>query len=401
MTQRQGLESGHPFPNCYAPELLVLSRGRGVWLEDRAGKRYLDFAGGIAVNALGYGRRDLARIACAQMKRLPHVSNLFASEPALELARRMAASGGFQAVQFLNSGSEANETALKYARLYAGRKKGAGCARLLCFSGGFHGRTMGALSVTPTPKYQEPFQPLIPEVEVGIYNDTEDLKRRLGPRFAGVIVEVIQGEGGLETMSPEFASALNRLCRDYDVILIADEVQTGLSRTGTFYASQAVGLKPDIITLAKPLAGGLPLAAALLPEKVNSLIHVGEHGTTFGGGPVTTAVGLRVWKILSQRAFIERVRARGEFLRRLLEELKARHPGLGEARGRGLLQGIAVPAAGAAGERMPELLAALREEGLLALRSGLNILRLAPPLVISEAEIRRGMEILSRVLARF
>ena len=401
---RRAVVTDHPFPKQYAPELLVVRRGKGVWLEDTAGRRYLDFAGGIAVNALGYGRADLARTAFRQMRRLSHISNLFATEPALALARAMIAKGPFPfaAVFFANSGSEANEAALKYARLHALRTKGEGCHRLVCFSSAFHGRTMGALSCTPHPKYQDPFLPLIPGVTVLPYNDEAALDAAITDDVAGVIVEVIQGEGGLAAMTPAFARALSACCRRHGAILIADEVQTGLARTGTFYASEAVGLEPDIITLAKPLGGGLPLAAALIPKKIDELLHVGDHGTTFGGGPVTTAVALRVWQLLSRPGFAEEVKEKGEHLRAALEGLKGRLETMGELRGRGLLQGFeylpGAPGGNGGQDAMKELLARLQEAGLLALRSGANIVRLAPPLVITKRDIDRGITIIEEAL---
>jgi acetylornithine/N-succinyldiaminopimelate aminotransferase len=310
----------------------------------------------------------------------------------------------FEAVQFVSSGSEANETALKYARLYALRRKGPGAHKLLSFRGAFHGRTFGALSLTPNPKYQEPFLPLLPGVESIEYNDPAALEKTLDASFAGVIVEVVQGEGGLASMSPEFAAALNRRCRQEDVILVADEVQTGMGRTGEFFASSGVGLEPDIVTLAKPLAGGLPLAAALIPGKVNSLIHTGEHGTTFGGGPVTTAVASRVWDLLSRPEFLAQVRATGEALGEHLQSLVSGVPFLGAVRGRGLLRGIEIRVESLTGPQDPDpmasLLDALRLEGLLVLRSGGNILRIAPPLVISREELDTGVSILKKVFDR-
>jgi len=409
---QSALIAGHPLPKCFADTLLVIRRGKGVRLQDRAGRWYLDFTGGIAVNALGYGRADLARTAYRQMRRLTHISNLYTTEPLLELGAKMLATSGFAAVQFLSSGSEANETALKYARLYALRRKGKGCHRLLCFTGAFHGRTLGALSVTPSAKYQDPFEPLLPGVEVAPYNDCSALERVLDRSFAGVIAEVVQGEGGLACMSPEFARALNHLCRELDVILIADEVQTGLGRMGALFASRALGLEPDIVTLAKPLAGGLPLAAALIPAKVNDLIHVGEHGTTFGGGPVTTAVASRVWDLVNSPGFLAEVRDKGEYLRGRLERLAGSYPFLGEVRGRGMLLGVevkleALTAAPAPADPavpvdpMADLLTACREEGLLILRSGVNVLRIAPPLVITKKEIEEGSARLARALGRF
>jgi acetylornithine/N-succinyldiaminopimelate aminotransferase len=397
MQEKSAMTGDLPLPKQYGTELLVISRGDGAWLEDVAGKRYLDFAGGIAVNALGYGREDLARAAYEQIKKLPHVSNVFTTEPALELGRALIASGPFAAVHFGNSGTEANEAALKYARLYTARTRGKGHEKLLCFANAFHGRTMGALSCTPNPKYQGPYEPLIPGVSVAPFNDVRALEKTLSAKYAGVIVEVIQGEGGLAVMTDEFARALNAACRKHDVILIADEVQTGMGRTGSLYASSAVGLEPDIITLAKPLAGGLPLSATLIPARINDLIHFGDHGTTFGGGPVTTAVAMKVWQTINQPGFLDDVRRKGEVLRKALEALRAKSPRVGELRGMGLLQGFEYRSEGA--DDVAALLARLRDKGLLALRSGSNVLRIAPPLVIGEDEIERGVDIIREALS--
>ena len=394
--KKTAMETNLPFPPQYGSELLVVSRGRGVWLEDTAGRRYLDFAGGIAVNALGYGRTDLARVAMKQMRRLSHISNLFTTRPALALARAMLARGpyAFASVFFGNSGTEANEAALKYARLHSLRTKGPGHEKLLCFTGAFHGRTLGALSCTPSPKYQDPYLPLIPGVVVAPYNDPQALSHILTEEFAGVIVEVVQGEGGLAPMTEEFARALNESCRRCNAILIADEVQTGLARTGTFYASEGVGLQPDIITLAKPLAGGLPLSAVLISEKINRLIHLGDHGTTFGGGPVTTAVALQVWNIVSDPNFVARVKESGTWLRNGLEGLQSRHPlKVGELRGKGLLQGFRY-----LGGDVKDLLDRARERGILLLRSGADVVRMAPPLVISHRDIERGIQLIEEAL---
>jgi len=392
---KDSMEKDLPFPPQYGSELLVISRGRGVWLEDDAGKRYLDFAGGIAVNALGYGRADLARAAYRQMRKLNHISNVFTTKPALDLARKILSRepGRFASVFFGNSGTEANEAALKYARLFALRTRGTGHEQILCFSGAFHGRTMGSLSVTPSPKYQDPYQPLVPGVCVAPFNDVEALSRLLTPKFAAVIVEVIQGEGGLTAMTPQFAAALNERCRETGAILIADEVQTGLCRTGTFFASEAVGLRPDLITLAKPLAGGLPLSAVLIPPRIHEQIHYGDHGTTFGGGPVTTAVAAQVWDRLSEPSFAKHVQEMGKALRSGLEHLKATGTGIGELKGMGLLQGFEYTA----GEPK-DLLARLQQKGLLALRSGTNVIRLAPPLIIDARQIQRGIDIIEEAL---
>jgi acetylornithine/N-succinyldiaminopimelate aminotransferase len=398
MNEKNAFIKNPPLPKNFAPEFLLVHKGHGVYLEDNAGNTYLDFGAGLAVNALGYGREDLALIAYEQMKKLIHISNLYATGPQIECAKKLIAAGAFGAVHFGNSGSEANESAIKYARLYALRTKGSGHHKLLCFHNAFHGRTLGALSCTPTPKYQDPFVPLIPGVIHLDFNDCNDLKNSLDESFAAVIVEVIQGEGGLAMMSKEFAETLNILCKQYNVILIADEVQTGLSRTGTFFASEAVGLKPDIITLAKPLAGGLPLSATLIPDKINNLLNVGEHGTTFGGGPVTTAIACRVLDILSNPAFINEVAEKGKLLKHHLKKLSDTFDFLGELKGKGLLQGVE---AACADEEIKKIIRMALEKGLIILRSGKNVIRIAPPLVISKEELEEGLTILEQVLSEY
>ena len=383
-----------PLAGNYGPDFLVIKSGNGSWLEDVKGKRYLDFTGGIAVNALGYGREDLAREAYEQMRRVIHTSNLYTTEPVLKLAEAMVKSGDFCAVHFSNSGSEANETALKYARLYSLRTKGEGHHKILAFTNAFHGRTLGALSCTPTDKYQDPFKPLIPGVVIAPYNDKEALANTLDDSFAAVIVEVIQGEGGLDMMEQSFADALGEAVKKHDVILIVDEVQTGLSRTGRFYASQWLDLKPDIVTLAKPLAGGLPLSATLIPEKINRLIHVGEHGSTFGGGPVTTAVAMKVWRRLSDKHFIGEVEEKGNYFGKLLEDLSSKYGFLGSVKGKGLLRGLEYNGK----EEVKEVISSAMKNGLLILRSGKNVLRFAPPLTISKRELERGVDILEKTI---
>ena len=401
--QRNGaLVADHPMPGVFTPELLVLERGDGCRVRDAAGRSYLDFGAGIAVNALGYGREDLAAAAAEQMRKLIHVSNLYATEPALVLAEKLIASAperaDIGAVQFTNSGSEANETALKYARLLASRTGREDKHRIACFSGGFHGRTMGALSCTPTAKYQEPFAPLVAGVTALPYDDVDAVSAALDDSFCAVIVEVVQGEGGLDVMSERFAATLNQLCRRHAIMLIADEVQTGLSRTGELYASSLVGLEPDLITLAKPLGGGLPLAATLIPAPIDAQLHVGDHGTTFGGGPVTCAVGNLVWDTVAAPEFVAEVRSRGRYLRAGLRKLADASPRLGRVKGAGLLTGVTVTGEVEGAPAIGKLVPALRDAGLLALRSGDDVLRLAPPLIIDEAEIDEGLAIVESTL---
>ncbi len=388
-----------PFPNNYGVPFHIFEYGEGCYVFDKAGKKYLDFGSGIAVNALGHGREDLAAAAYNQMKKLTHVSNLYTTEPSLELGFKLTSSGNFDAVHFGNSGSEANEAAIKYARLYSKRTKGDGKYKILAFSNAFHGRTLGALSCTPTAKYQDPFAPLLPGVEFCSFNDESELETKLTEDFAAVIVEPVQGEGGLDVMSVGFADRLNKLCRKLDVILIADEVQTGIARTGFPYASSVVGLEPDIITLAKPLAGGLPLSATLIPKKINKLIHIGEHGTTFGGGPVTCAVANKVLDIIFTPDFLAGVQAGGEYLKKGLEKLSEKHQCAGAVKGLGMLRGLEIGNADDSGMKLcGDIIVKAKENGLLLLRSGKNILRIAPPLVISEKEMDKGFEIIDKIL---
>ena len=396
MAELKSTTTDHGFPRNYSNEFLILDKGQGVYLFDISGKRYLDFGSGIAVNALGYGNKKIADIAHKQMEKLIHVSNLFTTEPALEFASKLVDGERFSAVHFGNSGSEANESALKYAKLYSLRTKNENCYKILSFSGAFHGRTMGALSSTHNKKYKEPFGPMIPGTEIIEFNNVEVLTKILDETYAAVIVEVVQGEGGLYTMTDEFAEALRELCDKYKVLIIADEVQTGLGRTGTLYASDGINLKADIITLSKPIAGGLPLSATLIPGFVNDKIEVGEHGTTFGGGPVTTAIASYIWDIVSDQKFLDDVKSKSAYLTGKLEGLLDEYPFIKEIRGKGLLLGLEIEESG--NIDVLKIITKAREKGLLLLKTGVNVLRLAPPLIISHKEIDEGITILKSVL---
>lgn len=395
-----------PLPRQYGESLLLMSHGEGSYLYDETGKKYLDMGSGIAVNALGYGRRDLAEIASEQMKQIIHVSNLFATKPQLALAEKMCAlriPGSsrtvFEAVHFGNSGTEANEAAMKYARLYALSRRGEGCHRFISFTNGFHGRTMGALSVTANENYRLPFAPLIPDCSILPFNDVEAICRAVDEQVAGIIVEPVQGEGGLECVTTEFAHVLNKLCEEHDILLIADEVQSGIGRCGTFLASEIVGLEPDIVTLAKPLAGGLPLSATLIPRRVNVLLKPGHHASTFGGGPVTSAVALKVWDTIKHPDFLAEVRRKGDLMGKLLGHGLKNIPG--EIRGAGLLRGIRFFGAAYDGRWCIEVIRRMRERGIIILKTGGDVLRFAPPLVITDEEIERAIQTLFDVIHEF
>lgn len=389
----KAMAHNHPLPNNYSRDLLVLEKGEGCYVEDIMGNRYLDFGSGIAVNSLGYGRKDLARIAAAQMEKIIHTSNLYTSKPALKVAAKLCALGDFAAVFFGNSGSEANEAAIKYARLYSLRTKGEGHHKVLAFNSSFHGRTMGSLSATGTEKYRAPFFPLVPDYYFSTYNDVSALEQILDDTFACVILEPLQGEGGLTAATPEFAEKLNELCKKFNIIMIADEVQTGVGRTGLPLACAHVGLCPDIVTLAKPLAGGLPFSATLIPAKVNDLVHLGEHGGTFGGGPVTCSLADAILDTVLDPDFLAAVTEKGEYLVSAAEKLKAQLPCIKGISGFGLLRGIEIE-----GIDPSAVCDVAMTKGLLILRSGTNKIRIAPPLIISNEEIDKGLEILKETL---
>jgi acetylornithine/N-succinyldiaminopimelate aminotransferase len=256
---------------------------------------------------------------------------------------------------------------------------------------------MGALSATPNQKYREPYEPLLPGMEVSELNDSTALEAMLDETFAAVIVEVIQGEGGLRMVEPGFAQTLNRLCRELDVLLIADEIQTGLGRAGALFASELVGLEPDILCLSKPLAGGLPLSATVIPERVDELLHAGDHGSTFGGGPVTCAVAQHVVDVISDPVFLQAVADRAATLTRLLDEMVREVDVAVERRGAGLLQGLVIAGDDPA-SRVSDVMGSCREQGVLLLRSSSDVVRIAPPLTISNSELERGLSVLRAAL---
>ena len=390
-----------PFAHNYAREVLRITRGKGVYLWDADGNRYLDFGSGIAVNALGYGNKGLAKAVGRQMKRLVHVSNLYATPPGLELGYRLlefASPMGrhpFTGVHFGNSGAEANESAIKYARLYAHETRGPGHHKILSFEHAFHGRTMGALSATPKVTYRNKFEPLLPGFETVPYNDRTALEETLDDTFAAVIVEVVQGEGGLTPIRPGIVDTLNESTARHDVLLIADEIQTGLGRLGGYFGCTTAGLTPDIVTLSKPLAGGLPLSATLIPDRVNALLQPGDHGTTFGGGPVTATAGLFVLDRLTERGFLQTIRERSAQLEEGLNSLMQRFSFIPGLRGRGMLRGIRIDLGEHQESLFPRIIGIARDRGLLVLRSGTDVTRIAPPLIISRNELQRGLDLLA------
>lgn len=369
---------------------LVLVKGKGAILFDKDGKAYVDFAAGIGVNGLGYGDGRVVAAIRKQAGQLIHASNLFHTEPTAQLADRLAAVAFPAKVFFCNSGTEAWEGAMKFARRVG---KPAGRTEFVCFERAFHGRTMGALSTTWSPKYREPFEPLIPGVRFCPWDDLKAVEATVTDKTAAVMIEPVQGEGGVRPARPEFLRGLADLCRERGALLVLDEVQCGLGRTGRMFAFQHAGVVPDILTLAKPLGGGLPMGAVLLKETLAPAIAVGDHGSTFGGNPVAAAASLVVLDRLTSPGFLEGVAKKGLSLQRGLKKLARAHPAaIAEVRGQGLMVGVEFH-----GEAGP-VHKGLRERGYLATKAGDKVLRLLPPLVVKPREIRGFLDALADVL---
>ena len=372
----------------------VLERGEGVYLYDTEGRRYLDFVSGIAVNALGYADPEVVATIASQAAQLMHCSNLYHSAPQALLARDLVELSFADRVFFCNSGTEACEAALKFARKWQ-RVNHPGQERhgIVAFTGSFHGRTMGALSVTHREKYRLPFEPLVPGVTFAPFNDGAAACAAIGPHTGAVIVEPLQGEGGVNPATPEFLRALRQACDEQGALLIFDEVQCGLGRTGALWAHEACGVTPDMMMLAKPLGGGLPIGAVLLTQRVADALVPGDHGSTFAANPLICAVARVVLRRISDPAFLAGVQERGRYLGKRLEALRARHPVVQEVRGRGMIWGLELRV-----EAAP-LVGRGYERGLIMTTAGDRVLRLLPPLVVSREEIDQAVDIIDEVLA--
>lgn len=378
----------------YARPAFVVERGEGCYLYDSEGRQYLDCVAGIAVNALGYGDPDVTRAIADHAGGLIHLSNLYYTRPAIELAQSLVEQTPWaDRAFFCNSGAEAIEGAIKFSRRYARDIHGEGKTTIVAFSGSFHGRTMGAVAVTAREKYREPFEPVMPAVRFAPFNDVAAAAAAITADVCGVIVEPVQGEGGLSTATPEFLQTLRERCDAVGALLIFDEIQCGIGRTGTLWAHEPYGVVPDVMTIAKPLGGGLPIGAILMRQKVADTIHVGDHGTTFGGGPFVTAVAQTVFNKIADPAFLEHVREVGDYMGEALADIQAARPDVVlEIRGRGLMRGVVVRgSAGAVRE-------AAHTEGLLIATAGDDVLRLVPPLVLSRAQVDEAVTKLTRAL---
>ncbi len=369
---------------------IVVVAGKGARLTDDTGRTYLDFAAGVGVNGLGYGDRTVLAAIREQAARLVHASNLYHTEVGAQLAQRLVRLA-FPAKVFLcNSGTEAVEAAIKFARR-VGQPQGR--TELVAFERSFHGRTLGALSLTWNEEYRAPFEPLVPGVRFLPWGDLGAAAAAVGPRTAAVFVEPVQGEGGVRPAAPEFLRGLRGICRDAGALLVSEEIQCGLGRTGKLFAYEHAGIEPDILTLAKPLGGGLPLGAVLLRADLAPRIAVGDHGSTFGGNPVACAAALAVLDRLTGPGFLAKVEKKAVRLRRGLERAARRRAAVVQVRGLGLMMGVEVKG------QASEVVKGLRDRGILATRAGERVVRLLPPLVVKSKEIDEFLAAFDDVLA--
>ena len=383
----------------YKRQPFVITHGRGAHVYDSTGKKYLDFLGGIAVNALGHAHSRIVKVIRREAARAIHLSNLYNNAFQGPLARKLAEISGMDRVFFSNSGTEAADGALKLARLCAraasdAPDKPAAKHRILAMQNSFHGRTFGAVSVTSTEKYRLPFAPLVPGVEFVRFNDIADLESKFDNTVCAIILETIQGEGGIHPVTEAFWNRARGLATQHGALLIADEIQCGLGRTGRYFAYQKFSSRPDLVLVAKPLAAGLPLGAILATEAVASRVSPGLHGTTFGGGPLICATALEFLNILQDQKLIENVRARGAELREGLASLAAKFNFIREIRGEGLILGVELSVDG-----NPFVAEALRQ-GLLINCTHDFTLRLLPPFIITRAQVREFLRTFELVLEK-
>ena len=381
----------------YDRNAVVFERGEGVHLIDENGHRYLDLLSGIGVNALGYGHPAIERAIAEQSRKLIHTSNLYFHRGQAELALRLVERTGLDRVFFANTGTEAWEGALKFARAHAGLLRSEGReigTKFLAVEQSFHGRTFGSVATTHKAKYREPFEPVMPGVEFVRFNDVDDLRAKFSSDVCAVLVESIQGEGGIRPLSTEFAQAARELTRTTGALLVVDEIQAGLGRTGKWFGYQHLGILPDVTTIAKPLAGGIPLGAIVCTDEVARAIHPGMHGTTFGGGPLACAVAIAVIDTLERDGLLAHAVETGGYFHERLRGLQQRHGAILEVRGMGLMVAAELNDAALAKQVVKKML----ERRILLNCTSETVLRFLPPLVVTKAHIDEAIEALDAVL---
>jgi len=386
--------NSHLLPT-YARADLAFERGEGAWLFTAEGERYLDFTAGVAVNALGHAHPHLVKALTEQAHKVWHVSNLYRIPEGEVLAERLCAASFADTVFFQNSGAEALECAIKMARKYQSASGKPERYRLITFEGAFHGRTLATIAAAGNKKYLEGFGPPIDGFDLVPFGDLDAVKRAIGPETAGILIEPIQGEGGVRVAAPNFLRALRQLCDQHNLLLMFDEVQTGIARTGEMFAYERSGITPDVMALAKALGGGFPIGACLATAEASKGMTIGSHGSTFGGNPLAMAVANAVLDVVLADGFIERVRRTALLLKQRLAELKDRHASvIAEVRGEGLLIGLRmIPQAS-------EMIDELRAEKMIAVGAGDNVVRLLPPLIIGETEIAEAVACIDRACTR-
>ena len=372
---------------------VIFERGEGVHLYDSQGTEYLDFGAGIAVAGLGYNDPEYTKVLREQAGRLLHISNLFYNQPSIDAGERLLKASGMEKVFFTNSGTEAVEGALKIAKRYAYNRDGHGGHEIIAMKHSFHGRSLGALSVTGNDHYQEPFAPLLPGIKFADFNDLDSVKALVNENTCGILMETVQGEGGIYPATEEFLKGVRKLCDDHDMLLMLDEIQCGMGRTGWMFAWQEYGVRPDVMTVAKALGNGVPVGAFLACGKAAWAMVPGDHGTTYGGNPFVCAAASKVLELFEQRNVLEHVRAVGEYLWVKLEELSRRHECIAGHRGKGLMQGLEFSCP--VGEIVK---AALLKQHLVLISAGANVIRFVPPLVITDDDVDRMIEKLEAVL---
>lgn len=376
---------------------VMFDHGEGCYLYDTEGKKYLDFAAGIAVNALGYHYPGYDDALKSQIDKLTHISNLYYNEPMSEAGEKLIKASGLSKAFFTNSGTEAIEGALKAARKYSYTKYGkeAGRFEIIAMNHSFHGRSMGALSVTGTEHYREPFEPLIGGVKFADFNDLESVKAQITDKTCAIIAEVVQGEGGIYPAQKEFLEGLRALCDEKDIILIFDEIQCGMGRTGYYFAWQSYGVQPDVMTCAKALGCGVPVGAFVLGEKAAAASLVpGDHGTTYGGNPFVCAAVSKVFDIFEQDNILAHVQELTPYLEEKLDALVDKYPIVAARRGKGFMQGLVIE-----GTTVGSVVTKALANGLLVISAGSDVLRLVPPLVITKEHIDEMIEKLEKSLA--
>ncbi len=372
---------------------IVLDKGEGVYLYDLDGKKYLDFVSGIAVFALGYNNKEYNDALKAQIDKLLHTSNYYYNVPAIEAAKKIKEASGMDRVFFTNSGAEAVEGALKAARKYHYNKTGKADGEIIAMNHSFHGRTFGALSVTGNPHYREAFEPMIGNVKFADINDYDSVEACVTDKTCAIILETVQGEGGIFPATEEFLTKVRKLCDEKDILLILDEIQCGMGRTGYMYAWQKFGIKPDIMTTAKALGCGVPVGAFLMTEKVgaNSLV-AGDHGTTYGGNPFACAAVGKVLDLFKQDNIIENVKVVAPYLEKRLDELKDEYDFIIDRRGAGLMQGLVF------NRPVSEIINKALDKGLILINAGAEIIRFVPPLIITKENVDDMIDILRSCL---